>query len=159
MVSRKPGTYQNAFVRNTLIYHHVWVDKNWSPTLSERAQILTLCLYVFPMSNKTSSEQEPTSHAIVTGLIQVLFDRLVVKSYRGRESPPKDSAWQDNDPKYFFWLDIGSPGSDIKHKEFIIPIIDCIRDSRPNIDLLTTFHAYMAEYEFGQGLGLRSKRG
>jgi hypothetical protein len=109
----------------------------------------TLCLYVLPRSNRTSNEQEPTSQEIANGLIQFLFDRRVVKSYRGGKSPSTDSPWQDNDSKHWFWLDMGSPS--IKHEELIISIINWIRDLRPKTDLLPSSHAYMAECEFVPG--------
>ena len=111
----------------------------------------TLCVYVLPRSNRTSNEQEPTSQEIASGLIHFLFDRLIVKSYRGDKSPPTDSPWQDNDPKHSFWLDIGSPRLGIKHEELIISIIDWIRDLRPKLNLLLRSHAYMTEYEFAPG--------
>jgi hypothetical protein len=107
----------------------------------------TLCLYVLPRSNRTSNEQKPTNQEIASGLIQFLFDRLVVKSYRGGKSPPRDSPWQDNDLKHSFWLDTGCPRLGIKHEELIISIIDWIRSLRPKIDLLPSLHAYMAGCE------------
>lgn len=111
----------------------------------------TLCLYVLPRNTRTSNEQEPTSQDIASGLIQFLFDRLVVKSYRGGESPPTDSPWQDNDPKHSFWLDIGFPRLGITHGELIISIINWIRDIRPRPNLLPSSNAYMAEYELIPG--------
>ncbi|KAF2691377.1 hypothetical protein K458DRAFT_324704 [Lentithecium fluviatile CBS 122367] len=111
----------------------------------------TLCLYVLPRSNRTSNEQEPTSQEIVSGLIQFLFDRRVVKTYRGGKSPPTDSPWRDNDLKHSFWLDMGSPRLGIKHEELIISIINWIRDLRPKTDLLPSSHTYMAECEFVPG--------
>lgn len=107
----------------------------------------TLCLYVLPRSNRTSNEQKPTSQDIASGLIQFLFDRLLVRTYRGGKSPPTNSPWQDNDPKHSFWLDIGAPRLGVKREELIISIIDWIRDLRPKTNLLPSPHAYMADCE------------
>lgn len=111
----------------------------------------TLCLYVLPRSNRTSNEQEPTIQEIVSGLIHFLFHRRIVRSYRGGKSPPTDSPWQDNDLKYSFWLDTGTPRLGVKHEELISSIINWIRDLRPSLDLLSAPHTYMAECEFVPG--------
>lgn len=111
----------------------------------------TLCLYVLPRRNRNSNEQEPTSQEIASGLIDILFDRRVVKSYRGGKSPPTDSPWQDNELKHSFWLDMGSPRLGITHEEVIMSIINWIRYLRPKIDLLPSSHAYMAECELVPG--------
>ncbi|KAH7086507.1 hypothetical protein FB567DRAFT_72542 [Paraphoma chrysanthemicola] len=108
----------------------------------------TLCLYLFPGSNRTSNEQEPTSQEIASGLIQFLFHRRVVKCCRGSKSPPPDSLWKDNDLKHWFGLDTGSPSLGIRHEDLIITIINWIRHLSPNVDRLPSPHAYMAEYEF-----------
>jgi hypothetical protein len=129
-----------------LLYSPVPVSANLSEGNKQ-----TLCLYVLPRSNRTSNEQEPTSQEIASGLIQFLFDRRVVKCYRGGESPPTDSPWLDNDLNHSFWLDIGSPRLDIKHEELIISIINWIRDLRPKSDLLPSCLAYMAGWEFVPG--------
>jgi hypothetical protein len=111
----------------------------------------TLCLYVLPRSSKTSNEQEPTKQEIASGLIQFLFDRRVVKSYRGGNPPPADSPWQDNDLKHSIWLDMGSTRLGIKPKELIVSIINWIRDLRPTTKLLPCTQAYMAECDFMPG--------
>jgi hypothetical protein len=111
----------------------------------------TLCLYVLPRSNRTSNEQEPTIQEIASGLIQFLFHRRVVRSYRGGKSPPTESLWEDNDLTYSFWLDLGTPRLGIKHEELIRSIINWIRDLWPKPDLLPTPQAYMAECEFVPG--------
>jgi hypothetical protein len=111
----------------------------------------TLCLYVLPRSNRTSNEQEPSIQDIAGGLIQFLFHRRVVRSYRGGNSPPTDSPWQDNDLNYSFWLDTGTARLGIKHEELITSIINWIRDLRPKFDLLPNPHTYMAECEFVPG--------
>lgn len=111
----------------------------------------TLCLYVLPRNDKTGQEQQPTIQDIASALIHFLFHRRVVRSYRGGKSPPTDSPWQDNDLKYSFWLDMGTSRLDVKHEELIIYIINWIRDLRPNLDLLPTSQAYMADCEFVPG--------
>lgn len=111
----------------------------------------TLCLYVLPRSNKTGNEQQPAMQEIACGLAQFLIHRRVVRSYRGGESPPTDSPWKDNDLRYSFWLDMGTPRLGVKHEELISSIITWIRDLRPKPGLLRITDAYMAECEFMPG--------
>jgi hypothetical protein len=130
----------------SLLYSPVPESANISETNKQ-----TLCLYVFPRSNRTSNEKEPTNQEIASGLIHFLFDRRVVKTYRGGKSPPTDSPWHDNDLRHSFWLDMGAPELGIKHEELIISIINWVRDLRPNIRLLPSSHTYMAGCEFVPG--------
>jgi hypothetical protein len=130
----------------SLLYSPVPKSANLGPQMKQ-----TLCLYVLPRSNRTSNEQEPTIQEIASGLIQFLFHRRIVKSYRGGKPPPTDSTWQDNDLNNSFWLDLGTPRLGIKHEELISSIIDWIRDLRPKPDLLPAPHTYMAECELVPG--------